>query len=310
MKPYLLALGLGVACIFMVPKVHAQTVRIPGTRVTLESPPGFSLAQQFPGLQRAELGASIMITEIPAPYTKMKDGINAEGLASRGISVTAVETVSVAGREGVLMAGRQTAQGVVFEKWMLLFGDAQNSVMVMATFPLEVADQLSDQMRAAVVSSQWAPNFEVGVFEGLVFRVEPTDKLHISSRVSNLLLLAKPGHKGVVPPQDPFMVVGTSLSEVAIDDVESFARARLKQTAQVSDIELQSGRSVSVNGMRGYEVVASAKDARSGEPLLVYQAVLLEQDRYFILQGFVGSERGEEYLAEFRAVTDTLTVQN
>jgi hypothetical protein len=268
------------------------------------------VAQQFPGLQRAEMGASIMVTEIPAPYAKMKEGINAEGLATRGVSVTGVETVRLADREGVLMAGTQTAQGIVFKKWMLLFGDSTNSVMVMATFPLELSDQLSGQMRAAVVSSRWAPDTEVGVFEGLAFRVEPTAKLHISNRVSNLLLLAKPGHKGVVPPQDPLMVVGTSLSEVEIDDVESFSRERLKQTAQISDIEYRNGRRVSVNGMNGYEVVATAKDARSGAPLFVYQAVLLETDRYFILQGFVGSERGDEYLAEFRAVTDTLVVQN
>src|SRR5574341_1682765 len=43
----------------------ADPVRVPGTRTSLEPPKGFSLSTRFPGFERAEAQASIMVSEIP-----------------------------------------------------------------------------------------------------------------------------------------------------------------------------------------------------------------------------------------------------
>ena len=297
-----------MVCQCVVIAAQAETVRIPGTRVSLDRPPGFELAQQFPGFQRTDARASIIVMEMSAPYDEMRDAMSTEGLEERGVMVESMDAVSVADRDGLLIGATQTAQGAVVKKWMALFGDHKTTVMVVAQMPLVHADQLSVPMRAAVVSARWAPESDVGMFEGLGFSVEPTAKLQITDRMANMLVLTKPGHEGIVPPWDPRLVVGPSLGDNRIDDVEAFSRWQLTQNTTVSDVQTQSGRPVYVHGMFGYELVASATHIRSGVPLLVYQTVLLDKNGFFLLLGHVGSAQADEYLAEFRAVADTLTL--
>jgi len=61
----------------------SEVIAIPGTKVSIEPPPGFVLASQFPGVQNAELASSIMINELPFPWRGVTAGFTAEGLISR-----------------------------------------------------------------------------------------------------------------------------------------------------------------------------------------------------------------------------------
>ena len=83
--------------------VYANTIRVPGTKVRLEPPIGFSLADRFPGFQCAELGASIMVTEMPAPGKELMKGMTKAGLASRGMTLISSKTESLNGREALLL---------------------------------------------------------------------------------------------------------------------------------------------------------------------------------------------------------------
>ena len=48
----------------------AQSVRVPGTKVALTPPPGFSLAGQYPGFEEPSSQASIMVRSCPAPRAR------------------------------------------------------------------------------------------------------------------------------------------------------------------------------------------------------------------------------------------------
>ena len=63
------------------------------------------------------------------------------------------------------------------------------------------------------------------------------------------------------------------------------------------------GRSLEIDGLAAYEIVADASDLRSGLPLRFYQVIAPDSGGYFIFQGLVGSSLATEYLAEFRRVT-------
>ena len=69
--------------------VFAQGVRVPGTKVTLTPPDGFSLAQQYPGFEREVDQASIMVTELPGPAAEMIRVMTKEALAGRGMVLVA-----------------------------------------------------------------------------------------------------------------------------------------------------------------------------------------------------------------------------
>lgn len=287
--------------------VAAEVIAIPGTKVSIEPPPDFVLASQFPGVQNAELASSIMISELPAPVEGVTAGFTAEGLLSRGMTLRSSEEATVAGRPGRLISVTQVANGATFEKWMAAFGNSSATVLVVATYPQTLASELRAPMRSAVLSAIWKPDAKLDLFDGLSFRIRESDHLKIQNRVQNMLLLAHPA-RSPSSPSEPFAVVGSSHSPVQIDDLELFARQRITQTAQISDLKDIQGESVEVAGRPAYEITAKAKDLKSGESLSVYQLVIVEGATYYLMQGMVGKSKFDEYLPEFRAIARSLEI--
>lgn len=285
-----------------------EVIGIPGTRVSIEAPPDFVLASQFAGLQNPELASSIMISELPAPVAGVTAGFTAEGLLSRGMTLRSSEEVSVAGRPRRLISVTQVANGTTFEKWMAAFGNSSATVLVVATYPQTLASKLRAPMRSAVLSATWNPDARLDPFDGLSFRIRESKHLKIQNRVQNTILLAHPA-RSPSSPAEPFAVVGSSYSPVRIDDLERFARQRVTQTAQISDLRDIQGGYVEAAGRPAYEITARANDLESGESLSVYQLVLVEGDTYYLMQGMVGESRFDEYLPEFREVARSLEIR-
>ena len=285
----------------------AELMAIPGTKVSLDPPPDFALATQFPGVQNASLGSSIMVSEVPVSVLETSAGFTAEALLARGMTLQKSEEATLAGRSGRLLSVTQIANGAPFEKWMAVFGDSSSTVLVVATYPQSLASQLRAPMRTAVLSATWNSDAELDPFEGLSFRIRESERLKIQNRMQNMLLLTHP-ERSPTSASAPFAVVGSSYNPVAIRDLEVFARQRIAQTAQISDLGDIEGRSVEIAGRPAYEITATAKDARSGERLAVYQLLLVEGETYYLMQGMVGEGEFDDYLPEFRAVARSLEI--
>ena len=86
---------LAVASMFN--PVVAAPAPVPGTRVELEPPEGFTPSRRFPGFEHLAQGASIMVNEVPAGYAELRAGFTREGLASRGMRLIEMKDVAVAG---------------------------------------------------------------------------------------------------------------------------------------------------------------------------------------------------------------------
>lgn len=296
------ALACAVALVVAVPALG----QVPGTRVSLDPPPGFSPAGQFPGFRKADVSASIVVTEMPGPVTAITAGLTAEGLATRGMTLLGSEEATISGRPARLLRVSQTAQGVVFEKWMLAFGSAEHTVLVVGTFPRDSADDLREPIKQSLLTTRWNLESTPGTFDGLRFRVEETATLRIAGRVSNNLMLTKGGVKGPLPAGEPLLVVGSSMGGAALTDVAEFARRRLAQIEQITEAQNVTGEAVTVDGLPAYELTADGQDARTGVPLRIYQLVVSEQTGYFLAQGFVGRQQAAEFEPQFRQVARSL----
>lgn len=292
----------------LVADATAQTaVQVPGTRVGLVAPAGFEPATQFTGFQQVETGAAIVIAEIPGPFQAVRAGMTKEALATRSLTLVSSEAVWIANREGLLIATVRDVNGAALRQWIGVFGDSQATVTVVAAFPESQMTRLGEPLRQAVLSAEWNPTAAVGVFDGLTFRVEETATLKVSARLVNTVLLTRDGKSGPVAPEDPLLVVGSSFGTVGVGDLEAFARARITQTARVKDVRDIRGEAVTVAGSPGYEIVAAARGDESGVDLALYQVIVLRGGAYYIVQGMVGAASAERDIAEFRAITKTLS---
>ena len=286
--------------------VYAEPVRVPGTRVSLSPPPGFSPAQQFPGFEDVDIQSSIMVTELPGPASDMKRGMTRAALASRGMTLLQSSTAEVQGDNALLLHVRQPSPSGDVRKWMLIAGDRTRTVMIVGSYPTGAPIEVGEAVKRSLLGADLglaiaAPN----AFEGLQFRVTPTAALRVAGRVSNLLTLTE---SGLMTPRNAdaaVYVLGHSIGNVAIDDLRAFSETRLRQTTRMRGITTVSGRPTTLDRLEAYELEADGADASTGRRVHIYQVIAPDATGYFIIQGFVAAARAAAVVPEFKKVTAT-----
>ena len=282
--------------------VFAQGVRVPGTKVTLTPPAGFSLAQQYPGFEREADQASIMVTELPGPAAEMIRVMTREALAGRGMDLVASSQQKINGNPARLLNVRQKTSNGDALKWMLIAGDRTMTIMVVGAFPSDSPPATGSAIQRALLSTSWGAA-SPDAFEGLLFRVTPTSRLKLARRVSNMIALTESGTMGPPGSSEALYLVGQSLGRGDIGDLRSFAEDRARQTTLTKTVGNFTGRTIRVDDLDAYELEAEAVDARSGAAMRLYQVIVPDETGYFILQGLSGADRATELFAEFRTVT-------
>ena len=287
-------------------QAFAEPVRVPGTNVSLQPPAGFASSERFPGFQSPELQASIMVTQMPAPVAEVLKGMNKESLATRGMTLLSSSTETAGGREALLLQLAQSAGGADYLKWMLVTGDPKTTVIVVGTYPKSAEEQVGAAIRKSVLTTSLSSESAGDPFEGLRFRITPTEKLKIATRMTNMLALSESGTMGPLGAGEPIYIVGSSIGPGGSGGLKAFSEARAKRTEQIRDLENIEGREITLGGLPAYELLADAKDVKSGIPIRLYQVIAPDRgDGYFIIQGLVGADRAAEILPELRRVTES-----
>lgn len=280
----------------------AQAVRVPGTSVSLAPPAGFVPAQQYPGFEHASEHASIMVTELPGPAPDMMRAMSREALATRGMALVGAQDVVIDGRPARLLNVRQqTANGDVF-KWLLIAGDEGTTIMIVGMFPVTAQKSTGDAIRHALLTMSRGSGIP-SAFEGLAFRVTPTARLKLAKRVSNMLTFTESGTMGSPGSTEALYLVGHSIGQGQIGDLQQFSDIRARQTTLIKNLTNVSGRQLLVDGLEAYELGADAIDARTGAAMRLYQVIVPDETGYFIIQGLTRAGTAREMLPEFQTVT-------
>jgi hypothetical protein len=302
MKARVTGVALTVGLAMAAAGAAAEGVRVPGTPVVMEAPQGFVAETGFAGFGLREKQASIMVTVLPAPaaVADLRKGFTKAALAEKGITLLGEEAVTVDGAAAMLYRVAQSPMGHEFRKWILVREHGTSVVLIVGTYPLEAEAALGTPIRQSLLGTRLEKEGD-DPLEGLTFRAQGTERLRLATRVGQNLLFTESGALGGTPEQ-ALLVVGPSFSDVALDDLEAFSKARAGRIDQVRDLRAVSGRPLDVDGLSGWELLAEATDRKSETALRVYQLVLRDGSRYFMVQGLVGREREQPWVEEFRKV--------
>lgn len=302
------SLAYAFVALVLLPSLGNAAVRVVGTAVELEPPPGFETQDRYPGFTHPESGSSILVTEIPGPYSGVTGGFTAEGLATRGMRLLSREELPQAAHRGLLVALEHPADGVVWRKWIRAFGDEDGTTVVVATYPAAEAAQLADVLRRAVLSAR-PTKAPADRDEGLMFSVDESAELVVIHRAGNLLMLAPPGTQIPVGNDVPKLIVGSSIAPTVGASLAHFARDRARHIEGVAGLEIVSQEALSVDDYPADEITAKGTDPDSGEALGVYQLVLDEGGDYHIAIGLVALGQLEAHLPAFRRVARSLRLR-
>lgn len=281
----------------------AQPQAVAGTRVALEPPAGFVVADRFSGFMHAASGSSIMITELPAPFAELRTAFTREQMAPRGMTLRSSEPRTVGGRTGVLIALSQSAGGTTYDKWVLVFGDGAGSTLVTATYPQARAGELSEPMKQAVLSTRPGGADPADPFEALGFRVDPGPRLRIASRIGNMLAMNETGTipaPGAGDPAAPVVMAGSSFSPADLSDLAAFSRERLAAPDAALPARNITGAAVTIDGAEAYELFGDATDRSVRQKF--YQVIVRDGSHYVIVWGVVGADRAADWIPYFQTV--------
>ena len=180
--------------------------------------------------------------------------------------------------------------------------------MVIASFPEKHANRLSENLKKVLLSVSFADDKPRPINSGLPFSITAAEGLVMVEQMKALGMAAftMDGKMPVRSPEDPLFIVAPSLGKVSVGEKRSFAVRRLKATASVEDVFINSIADVRINALAGLEIIANAKHQQAKTPLRVFQIMLFpDGGGYVLMTGRVGVMHAESYIPKFRATSKT-----
>jgi hypothetical protein len=310
--PWLLIVGCTLAFLFaVIPMARDAAAQEPQEKMTpfpehgveVPTPAGFAPATEWKGLSSPE-GASVMVNTLPAPLKELASGFTAEGLLKGGMTLVERIDGTPGDKNAVAVFVTQTQQGVEFEKWIAVLGDARATTMVVVTYPRDLADKFAEECKVMALNSRLlAGGMANRPPEQVDFELGKPKLLKLATTMNQAQIFTADGTMPAKSPSDPLLITAKSFGRLPVADIADFAEMRVKQTAETEILEIESIQpNTSDPQLQTCELIAQGKHQESGVPLVVYQKVLAAPDCYYLIVGMVGADRRDEMLPEFQRI--------
>lgn len=280
-------------------------VRIDGTKSFLIPPKGFVGATDFQGFQELNSGSSILVAEMPGPYSESINGFDEQGLLAQGIVLKRKDEIMINGNQGFLLTTEQTAFGTDYLKYILVFGDANATYLISGMSPKDIAEY-SIAIRESILSFAHDPELIVDPLATVPFSVDTENtKLVFGKNLTGMLLFTVDGKVPTESTDKTSFVVGRSLGNVQAVDQKLTALNRVNKMPY-TDLKIDESqiKEITIDGVSGYEIAGEALDKPNGTKMLVYQVMLFTDNGYYILVGTSKSDY-QENLVLFKKVART-----
>lgn len=265
-------------------KLTNEHLNVSGTKVSLIPPKGFIKASNFLGLQQSESGSSIMILDVPGPFTETSKGLTKEGFLSKGIETKEIQNITLNNLPAILVTGEQNAYGNAYIKYVLAFGTEKETILINGACPKNL-EQIGALIKTSILSVFYDADKKINPFETVDFELDVSrSTLRFAKSMSNSLIFTVDGEVPTISMDKITLIATKSFTEIDIKDKKLFALNRLKEMP--IDLEkVETTLEITIDGVLGYEVMASAKDKKTGDPVKIYQVILFSDKLYYLLVG-------------------------
>jgi hypothetical protein len=284
----------------------------PGSRVGLVPPQGFVTGKAFKGFADVEKNSMILITELPgSAYAALEERIADDQLQKQGITVESRESLTLPTGPAFLVAGRQEAGGIAFRRWVLFGSTSDLTAIVSAQVPeSEQATYPEAAIRAALttfVVRAKAPveellgslPFTVGDLAGFrLVRILPGNAALLTDGPNDALEIA----------EQPLVLisVGRGAPGSAATERDRFARGVLAETPGVKELRLTRSESLRIGGQQGHEILADAKDVKTGTDVVVAQWLRFGASGHLRMTGMARKDQWTPLYPRMRTIRDGL----
>jgi hypothetical protein len=275
-------------------------IEIPGTRVRLDMPLDFEVARSFAGLVHHLTGTTVVVRELDVGLEQLSLWLERDALEARGLRRRGAERLEANGREGLVVHATEDRDYMDLRHWLGVFGEGQRSVLIVATVQDAFDSHLHDTVMRVLASTLWDPSQPLEPKEELSFRLPQTRHLAYTPQLSEQLVLLPRDHLGPLAGNAPHAFARRYELASEVDDLERFALEHLAGSDQTSTLEDVNGHKLQHDGLPAHEIVAKGSDFEHLTPLVLYQLLILDEGRFFAIQGFAPLEDRELWVPRFR----------
>jgi hypothetical protein len=270
-------------------KLSDEHKNIKGTKISLIAPKGFTDGLNFLGLQQTESGSSIIILDIPGPYSETSKAMTKENMLSKGVEMKKIENLTINGLPAIFATGTQNAYGNIYTKYIIVFGTDNETIMINGVFP-ENLKKIGGEIKKSMLTVFYEADKKINPFAALDYTIDISEtKLKFGKSMSNSLIFSVDGQVPTASSDKTALIVAKSFSQITAQDKKLFCINRLKQALiKIENIEYTN--EITIDGISGYEIYAKGKDKKSNETENIYQVILFSDKLYYILFGTTNDE--------------------
>lgn len=282
----------------------------PGSRIGLVPPADMVPSEGIAGFRDPKTGGAIATIEMPAEaYPSISASFADESLKAQGFALKSRETMKVGTGDAMIISGEQNQNGVVVPKSVLLASEPGMTALVVAQSPPGASEADEAKMRDALKTVAFrAPLTIPEQLAALPFTMGDLAEFRpVRVMAGNSLLLTSGPSDAVQAVEQPIMIVAHSVAPPPPPDQrETMARQLLASNTFLTDTILERSQGFRQNGADWHEIVATAKDGRSGVPVLVLQTIRFVPGGYVRMVGIMKPEERDAVMPRFRRIVDSV----
>ena len=303
-------LALAATCLSSAIAWAAEPVFPPGSRIGLAPPEGMEVSKRFTGFENPAKGAAITLVEMPPEaYSQLEAGLTPEALKAQGLTLMGREETTIGGKDALVIAGQQSDGRITVRKWLLLARDPTATAFVVAQL-LPVSDPypeavMQEALRTITLRPPLGIDDQIGA---LPFRLgERAGFRPVRVMAGNSILLTDGPKDTVAEHEQPLLIVAQSTGPAPKPDQRApFARSALFASETLKEFAIERSQGFRQGRADWHEIVARAKDASSGQALVVMQTIRFTPEGYIRMVGITREDARDVNLPRFRRVIDSV----
>jgi hypothetical protein len=288
---------LGALALFLAagPALAADPVFPVNSRIGLVPPAGFTPNAKVPRFENQQASAAILLAELPAEaFAEIEKTFTDEVLKARGMTVALREPMTLKDGRGIFIAGPKVLDGAKLYDSVLIANVAGlTAVVSMQTVEASratITDAVVREafktlaVRASVPDSEKLSvlPYKLGSLGG--FRL-------VQTTASGTAILTQGANDAVDDVAQPFVLIGLGGGEqLKPEERDAFARRVFSATPGVKEIKYVRSEPLRIGQAAGHEIIAEAKDAKSGTEVTMVQWLRFGQTGH--LKMFAIARRG------------------
>jgi len=288
-----------------LPKEKTENhIQINGTNIFMIPPVSFESTSNFKGFQNpTDQTSMIMTIEIPGPYSEASKGFNSEMLKAQGMELKTKKEIQVAEFNGLLIELDQPANGMIFSKQILIYGNEKSSTLINGVY-LKDSLQLGEKIKQSVLTTFVDSKTESNPREALNYSLnENVGSLKFKAVIGNGMLFNRDLKTPTESVDKATLLTDKSYAEVEVKNEKLFCVSRLKKYPNDYSVIPSKGiNEIEIDNLKGFELFAKNNDKENEE---MYQVILFDENGgYYVFIGTyeVGSKQA---IANIKAIVQT-----